>query len=63
MKNLIIILKKWSNGFQGKGVTIKKKINVDEFFIKGVLGSIWPRKEELIVPQVLLDNLTVPQNE
>lgn len=63
MKNPVINFQKWSNGVQGKAVTIKKKINVDEFFLKVVLGNIWLREDELIVSQVHLNNLIAPQND
>ena len=64
MKDLVINLKNDQMGFKGRVWQIfLKKINVDEFFIEDVLGTIWLREDELIVPQVHPNNLTVPQND
>lgn len=41
----------------------KKKISINNFLIEGAFGSIQLRGAELIIPQVYLHNLTVPQND
>lgn len=41
----------------------RKKISINNFLIEGAFGSIQLRGAELIISQVDLHNLTVPQND